>query len=261
MGDIRVGGIGASKIDVGGVEAQKVYLGNTLVWAGLEPVNRTIELTAVGAGSFVVPATVTEIIAHCIGGGGGSAGTSAGWTASVERGGAGGSYARRAFSVTPGQSISYNVGSGGPGGSGTAAGTNGGTSWFSSNSSTGCVAVGGQRSDTNNAGAGTTSGCYGDTIYQGGNGGNLSGATSGGGGGGAGTTGAGSSGSASTSGGGDGASLYGGRGGHGVTGANGANPGLNYGGGAGGSAAGFLTSQNGAAGAQGIIVLEYVEYV
>lgn len=82
----------------------------------------TVTVTATGAGNFVIPAGVTSIVFEAWGAGGGSANLG---TAN-EPGGGGGAYISATISVTPGDIIYYQVGSG-------VAATAGGSSWFQKN--------------------------------------------------------------------------------------------------------------------------------
>jgi hypothetical protein len=75
--------------------------------------------------SWTVPADVTSVTAHCVGGGGGGAAKTA-TNNTGSAGGRGGHYARKTLTVTPSASISYSIGSGGP------TNTAGGDTWFSS---------------------------------------------------------------------------------------------------------------------------------
>ena len=123
-----------------------------------------------GTRSWTVPEGVSQIRAFVVGGGGG--GLYTGTYAS----GAGGGYAEKVITVTPGQIISYTVGAGGN--IGTPTGNSGGTSSFGSVIS----ATGGGGGPESGSAAGG-SGTGGDINKSGGNG---SAGTSGGGGGGAG---------------------------------------------------------------------------
>ena len=137
--------------------------------------------------TWVAPTGVTYVVVECWGAGGDSGTSTLGGVA----GAGGGAYARKAMSVTPGNSYTVTVGA-----------SNGADSWFSTpgmvlakgGSSTGANdLVGGQ--------GGQASSCIGDVKYSGGNGGNGTGTTngsqSGSGGGGAGSTGNGGNGSTS----------------------------------------------------------------
>jgi hypothetical protein len=225
-------------------------------------------LTA-NSGTWLVPAGVTSVQIECIGGG--SAGNGAG------RGGRGGYYVKKtALTVTPGNSITYQVGKGqSPGVSSPPYDT-----WFSS-----AATVFAQSGNS-----GTTNISIGDTIYSGGGPGTadtLNGNTLGGGGGGAGgpngAGNAGSNGNIST-----GAGGTGGRGGNAsggvggatnTTGANGTEFDATHGSGGGGGGSGGTTSiyadvpgsggnygaggggggadSGGGSGTQGLIVLTY----
>lgn len=218
-------------------------------------------ITTTGNGTWDAPTGVTSVIVRCWGGGGAGGGRSSG-TATGSGGGAGGAYAEKTtFSVTPGNTYNLYVATTRTATATSSAATNtGDVTWFSSNDTNGCVAIGGPGGSPNatTAGTGTTTGCFGDTVRAGGNG-NVGQAAlnGGGGGGGAGTANAGGNGSGAT--GGTGGSLSGGNGGTGKaagsTGAGGA--GSNYGGGGGGAYRHTTGSGNGGTGAQGRIELEY----
>lgn len=74
--------------------------------------------TATGPGTFTVPSGVTAVDVLVVAGGGGGGGIGGG-------GGGGGVIYRPALPVTPGGTVPYSVGSGGPSGGGYGAGTNG----------------------------------------------------------------------------------------------------------------------------------------
>lgn len=213
---------------------------------------------------WTVPNGVTHITVECWGGGGaGSNSTSAG---NSRGGGGGGAYAKKnVIAVTPGQVITYQIGTGGNGGSGT----DGSDTWFLND--TVVLAKGGRGAGANadNGGAGGAAGVsVGDVKYSGGNGGNRGGSgncggcASGAGGSGAGSSGNGNNG-ADGGGSGNNASQggaavadYGGAGGSGAgSGDNLATGGDNYGGGGGGAKkAQFAGSdRNGGNGANGLI--------
>ena len=81
--------------------------------------------TSTGSGTYSVPSGVTAVNVLVVAGGGGGGGRAGGG------GGAGGLIYRPAFPVTPGGSVSYTVGGGGPGGGGSGGkGTNGSNSVF-----------------------------------------------------------------------------------------------------------------------------------
>lgn len=89
---------------------------------------RSRKLTA--SGSFIVPAGVTTLyVTGCAGGGGGGGGASSSTNSSTSTsggsGGAGQSVIKSPLSVTPGQVITFTIGSGGVGGNGGATGANG----------------------------------------------------------------------------------------------------------------------------------------
>lgn len=125
--------------------------------------------------SWIVPANadVSSITVSCWGAGGGGAYTS---TASSAGGaGGGGAFAKTVFtSFTAGQSISYQIGAGGLGSTGTNAG---GATWFYLNATGGVSAAGGAGAINNStAGAlgGAASASIGMVTFSGGKGGNGS---------------------------------------------------------------------------------------
>lgn len=183
-------------------------------------------LTATG--NWTVPPGVYWVSAEAWGGGGGGGGI--GSIGGIGGGGGGGGgYARGKFSVTPGQVIACTVGAAGGAGGGGGAGGNGGTTTFGTLLTAG-GGTGGRPNDTGNGGAGG-SGTGGAFATSGGSGSAASSATGGAGG------------SASFGGAGGGAGV-------GPSG-NGNAPG-GGGGGRGPSSAG-----SGAAGAAGLIIIEY----
>lgn len=99
------------------------------------------------SGSFTVPCGVTSITVQVWGGGGAGGGGNDN-TLNGGSGGGGGGYCTQTISVTPGQVISYTVGTGGAGGTGD--GGDGGTTTFSSVS-----APGGKGGQANGGVAGT----------------------------------------------------------------------------------------------------------
>ncbi len=88
----------------------------SLMWSSIN-YHKAVSFNAIGPGQWVVPANVTSIMIQAWGGGGGG---------SALCGGGGGGYIQAIFTVTPGNVISYTVGSGGTGGAN--AGTNGNSS-------------------------------------------------------------------------------------------------------------------------------------
>ena len=208
-------------------------------------------ITTTGAGTWQAPLNVTSVTVEAWGGGGAGGGRTSNGAAG---GGGGGAYSKRTFSVTPGSTCNYSVAALVNGGTGN--GSTGNTTWFMSNDSSGCVAVGGIGGQSTGAGgAGGQAGSgYGDLKYSGGTGG-TSGAYSGGGGGGAGSTGAGGSTSDQTAG--TGTSEFGGDGGAGRNSNGNGNPGTVYGGGGGGAYRTSFPNKNGGGGAQGQIRITY----
>lgn len=111
----------------------------------------TVTVTTTGAGSFTIPAGVSEITFEGWGAGGGG-GTGGG--ASCEGGGGGGAYISVTYSVTEGDIIYFNVGAGG------AAGVGGGTNertWFNKNTNSDVNANGAYRAPGGPSGDGTGS--------------------------------------------------------------------------------------------------------
>lgn len=149
-----------------------------------------------GAASWVVPAGITEIIGKCWGAGGG-----AGWagTTSISLGAPGG-YAQARIAVTPGETLTIFVPTGGAGSNVTRAGGGGG-SWAGIFRSTTCLLLapggggGGATRDSfggNGGKGGGTTGSAGQTGGSGGGGGGgtqTAGGAGGGGDGGNGTSG------------------------------------------------------------------------
>lgn len=217
-----------------------------------------------------VPAGVTEIAGECWGAGGGSGSADAAFasTDGSSGGGGGGGYSRdEAIAVTPAETLTMQVPTGGAGGS--AAGQDGGspgdcailrsmTALVLAESGSGSAQV--NNGGTSNGGAGgLAANGVGTTKFSGGNGanGSTTGAgNGGGGGGGAGDAGNGNNGSGTT--GGTGGSTGGGTGGTGRSGTDGSGTaGTNFGAGGGGSyddgIAGGSGPYAGAAGARGHI--------
>lgn len=207
-----------------------------------------------GSGSFTVPAGVTSLSVKVIGGGcGGCSGNAA-----RVPGGGGGGCAVKTLSVTPGDSISYAVGAGGPGDFGNTHSTPGGTSYFG-DMFTGVIGYGGgggspgPSSDIVGAG-GSASG--GDYNYTGGSGGHGTSSTlAGGGGSSAGPTSNGADGSGALGG---TAPLGGGNGGAGGSGSMAAGAaGVAPGGGGGGNTLNDFSTSN--SGANGMIQIDWTD--
>lgn len=144
-------------------------------------------ITSPGTFDWTCPAGVTQIAVEAIGGGGGGSGggISEGYAA-----GGGGAYAlRAAMPVTPGNTYTFVVGSGGPGSINDGAGTDGTDSSFTGDGGVQVVAQGGKAGNNLSAGqGGQASGSTGDAshVFSGGNGGaGVSGIHTGGSGGGA----------------------------------------------------------------------------
>lgn len=225
--------------------------------------------------TFTVPCGVKEIFVEAVGGGGGGGYIEG---AQVSGGGGGGAYASKTISVSPGDTFSVIVGSGG---TGLTSNNDGGDSSFSNFNGTIVLAKGGNGATKNNhtgANGGSSSTSIGDNKYSGGKGGNANKKTphvlsSGGGGGGAGfATNNGEDGKDGqieyTGGwipipygvGGEGgnSAAPGGDGGFGASvGVTKGEDGENYGGGGGGSGSWGIFDRDGGAGAPGVILITY----
>jgi len=133
-------------------------------------------------GSFNAPTGIYAVDAECWGGGGGGGGSTN--ANKVGSGGGGGAYSKAtSISVTPGQSYTVTVGTGGPG---SLTGSDGGDSWFLDQLTVLAKGgIGGQGNDTGgNAAGGQASSGVGSTKWSGGAGGEGSGTADAGGGGG-----------------------------------------------------------------------------
>ncbi len=211
--------------------------------------------TTAGSFTFTVPNGCTSISAVCVGGGGGGGGGESGRDDGVS-GGAGGALCYGTIPVTPGESLTIVVGSGGNGGGSANNGNAGGTTSIARGVTNLITAVGGgggQARSTATVNGGTRSVDASVTNSGGGNGGNSGGNSTdtGSGGGGAGGY-SGNGGAGGTTGNGS-AGAGGGGGGGGAT-----SSGQGYGGGgvgilgAGGNGtAGTLNSSGGGAGSSG----------
>ena len=171
--------------------------------------------SASGAFSFTVPTGVTQVSAVAIGGGGGGSGGESGRNEGMG-GGGGGGLAYGTFAVTPGETLTVNVGAGGTSSSG-ASGTAGGASTILRGGTT-LLSGGGGGGGPFRSTAGGTAGTSTGTARQGGGTGGVGGAASGN----------------DTGGGGGGAAGYAGNGGAGGGTGNGS---IGAGGGGGGGAA------------------------
>ena len=192
-----------------------------------------------GSGNWTVPAGVTSVQIEVWGAGGGGGGGGAGSGSNGASGGGGGGYCKKnALTVTPGQTISYVVGTGGTaGGTDETDGITGGNSSAYSGAYVANGGVGGLNGEANNTVAtagGTASG--GDVNTTGGS----STAVASGDNGGAGGTGAGSGGAGGS----------GGTSGGAITGSAGTDPG-------GGGGGGAKTNGAGGAGANGRVSFTY----
>lgn len=106
-GDLRAGGI-----------LRGMYNGYSLEMAGLQraPSRARAVFTTVGSTAWVVPSGVYEVDGEAWGAGGGGGFNQSGGNSSAPSGATAGGYARRRFTVTPGQTITVVVGAPGVGG-------------------------------------------------------------------------------------------------------------------------------------------------
>ena len=143
-----------------------VFLLALLFFAQANAQTTSVPYTTPGTYTFTAPSGVTSVTVECWGGGGAGGGATYRYYGGA--GGAGGAYATKVVSVTPGNSYTVTVGSGGNGGTGD--GPSGGSSWFKNTNTV--LAKGGQGGQANggSAGSGTTSGSIGTPIYKGGDG-------------------------------------------------------------------------------------------
>lgn len=133
----------------------------------------TVVLTTGSTWTVPTDADVSSITIECWGAGG--AGSYSSTSSSAGGAGGGGAYAQKAFtSFTAGQTVTYEIGIGGSGASGT---NDGGVTWFSTNTATGVMADGGKGAVDNSkigAAGGTAGSSIGDIKQSGGKGGNGS---------------------------------------------------------------------------------------
>lgn len=212
-------------------------------------------------GSFTVPAGITSIRVEAWGAGG--AGGGATGNPSAGGGGAGGAYVRNnAIAVTPGNTYTVTVGTGGVGNT-TSNGPSGGSSWFGTTGTILAVGgTGGNRSTTNNntatgATAPTTGNVGGTINFYGGNGGTgVAAGVSGGGGGASAGTGANGNAAITVTG---GIAVTGGT--AGVNGSTASGDGADatgFGAGGAGARAGSNTDRNGGNGSNGRVIITWV---
>jgi hypothetical protein len=154
--------------------------------AGL--IAKQIEFTTPGTYSWTVPTGITTISSVVVGGGGGGAGNGGSGVYGLGGGGGGLSYAV-SIAVTPGETLTIDVGAGGAGGG--ISGTSGGNSSIKRGATTLLVANGGGGGQRTSSGAPVSGGSGGAALGysgggNGGGGGTASSNTRGGGGGGAG---------------------------------------------------------------------------
>ncbi|RTK96716.1 MAG: hypothetical protein EKK64_03145, partial [Neisseriaceae bacterium] len=103
-----------------------------------------------GSGNWTVPAGITSVQIELWGGGGGGGSGGAGSGANGASGGGGGAYCKKTLTVTPGQTISYTVGSGGTKGTNEGNGGNGGSSTANSGAYTAGGGYGGLGGEDDN---------------------------------------------------------------------------------------------------------------
>lgn len=137
----------------------------TQLWQAISGIrSRLVAFTSTGATNWTVPDGVHRVFVQVWGGGGGGGGVGTGGGGAA--GGTGAQHRAGFVDVTPGNVITVTVGTGGPGGNGTpSSGSNGGSSSFGS----AITAVGG-RGGSGASGGGTVSGA---SPLTGGGGGSL----------------------------------------------------------------------------------------
>lgn len=232
-----------------------------LIFGGIRPhlAYATTTDTYTSTTTWVAPTGVTSVDVEVWGGGGGGGGGQTGRFANIGGGGGGGgAYSKKlSISVTPGNSYTATVGTGGAAGTAGVDGVAGNDSWFST-SGTVLAKGGGGGVNGNTSAAGGTGGSsgsgIGDTKWSGGTAGNgtVGAGSGGGGGGGGGDSANGGAGSGTTAG--SGGSANGGAGGGGAVGANaGAASTIGGGGGGASNSGAFL----GSAGARGEVRITY----
>jgi len=138
--------------DIHGIKLpSRSIIANTCVWlykgaecgyVGSVTSSHSTTLTS-SSGTWTVPASVTSVKVTMMGAGGGGAG---GCDYGCGGGGSGGYYSNKSLSVTPGDVISYSIGSGGSGGSA------GGNTTFGSLTTTGGASHSGQSTASNAGG-------------------------------------------------------------------------------------------------------------
>lgn len=161
-----------------GVVRVRAKLTDSTTISGVSPGHQIF--TSTGTTSWTVPTGVTSISVLCVAGGGGGCGANGNTSLSTGGGGGGGAlYYKNNYSVTPGDTLTVKVGSGGSGGpaSSTNTGRIGGDGDDSSvkiGSTTICLAEGGtagRTSGTTAGSGGSTANCTGDGGGSGGDGG------------------------------------------------------------------------------------------
>ena len=213
----------------------------SVIWQTPNLLSQTPQ-TYTTSGSWVCPAGVTQVTVQCWGAGGGGGGRTSTGRAG---GGGGGAYACSTFTVIPGTSYPFVVGTGG---GNNAAGT---ASSFNTNWVLASGGSGGTLNSTAGGNGGQASTSIGSIKYSGGNGGTGS-SNGAGGGGAAGTLGVGANGS--DTGGGTGNGVNSGNGGAQQNGNSNGNNGGNYGGG-GGGARRTSGTRNGGSGGNGLVIV------
>jgi len=247
-----------------------IFFANFMIVKSQTAASQTFNFTSNGAvQTFTVPFGVSSITIEVWGAGGGGAGAA---TTNGRAGGGGGAYSRTTLATTSGTNYSLVVGQGGVGTS-NPGGAGGNSSFYTAPSTIHALAAGGGGGNGNTGGAGgTVAASTGTTRFAGGAGG--TGITTGSGGGGGGSAGAGGAGGAGGNGSaGTGAGGTGGAAGATATGFNpgaiggtggtrgntnattGTTPGA---GGGGRSSNATNVNRNGAAGANGRVVINYV---
>ena len=226
------------------------YVAGSVGASFYSPTGTVVSATYNSSSTFTAPAGITSATVQAWGGGGGGATRT---TTGAGGGGGGGAYSRAAVAVLPGSNYTVTVGTGG------AANTAGGDSWFGLGSTTGALARGGSggtQNSTAGAAGGSAATGIGDTLYAGGNGATgVAGSYGGGGGSSAGTNAAGVNAVNAT---GATAPAGGGNGGNGRSGSSGVgSPGTAPGGAGGGAYRTSIGTSAGGAGADGRVIVAY----
>ena len=131
-GTIKTNGVAGKNGDV------LMSTGSGISWGSFSNYKHSAIFTSIGAGSFLIPGTVTEIMIEAWGAGAGG---------TTLTGGSSGGYAKTTITVVPGSTVTVNIGSGSSGGSFT---TSAGGNTTASNGGITLTASGAAGSDWSN---------------------------------------------------------------------------------------------------------------